>query len=76
MDTIAARIQQALDQKGWKQADLVKATGIGKASISTYLAGEYEPKQKIYAEENVGDEGAVYVVEGPKKFLKNFCKTP
>ena len=46
MDTISARIQQALDQKGWKQADLVKATGIGKASISTYLAGEYEPKQK------------------------------
>ena len=48
MDTIAARIQKALDQKGWKQTDLVKATGIGKASISTYLAGEYEPKQKIY----------------------------
>lgn len=22
------------------------------------------------------DEGPVYVVEGPKKFLKNFCKTP
>ena len=46
MDTIAARIQKALDQKGWKHADLVKATGIGKASICTYLAGEYKPKQK------------------------------
>ena len=76
MDTIAARIQKKKKKKGWKQADLVKATGIGKASISTYLAGEYDPKQKIYAEENVGDEGPIYVVEGPKNILKNFCKTP
>lgn len=22
------------------------------------------------------DDGAVYVVEGPKNFLKNFCKAP
>ena len=22
------------------------------------------------------DEGPIYVAEGPKKFLKNFCKTP
>lgn len=29
-----------------KQVDLVKITGIGKSSISTYLSGEYEPKQR------------------------------
>lgn len=29
-----------------KQVDLVKVTGIGKSSISTYISGEYEPKQK------------------------------
>ena len=28
------------------QAELVKKTGIGKSSISTYLSGEYEPKQR------------------------------
>ena len=29
-----------------KQVDLVSLTGIGKSSISTYLSGEYEPKQR------------------------------
>lgn len=46
MDTIADRIKQALVLRNMKQADLVKATGIGKSSISTYLTGAYEPKQK------------------------------
>lgn len=46
MDSIANRIQKALDIRNMKQADLVKLTGIGKSSISTYLSGEYEPKQK------------------------------
>lgn len=44
--TVAERIKKALDMKGIKQADLVKLTGIGKSSISTYISGEYEPKQK------------------------------
>ena len=46
MKTIAERIREGLDLRGMKQSDLVNATGIGKSSISTYLAGEYEPKQK------------------------------
>lgn len=46
MNTIADRIKYALDRKGMKQADLVSLTGIGKSSISTYLSGEYEPKQR------------------------------
>jgi len=29
-----------------KQVDLCEQTGIGKSSISTYLSGEYEPKQR------------------------------
>lgn len=32
--------------RGLKQADLVEMTGIKKSSISQYVNGEYEPKQK------------------------------
>lgn len=46
MDKISRRIQAALTMRNMKQADLVKLTGIHKSSISTYLSGEYEPKQK------------------------------
>ena len=46
MKTIAQRIREGLNIRGMKQSDLVSATGIGKSSISTYLTGEYEPKQK------------------------------
>ncbi len=46
MDTISNRIRKALEIRGMKQADLVEKTGIGKSSISTYISGEYEPKQK------------------------------
>ena len=46
MATVAERMKLALELRGMKQADLVKRTGIGKSSISTYLTGEYEPKQK------------------------------
>lgn len=46
MSTIADRIKEGLKLRNMKQADLVKLTGIGKSSISTYLTGAYEPKQK------------------------------
>lgn len=46
MATIANRIKEAMSIRGMKQADLVSLTGIGKSSISTYLSGEYEPKQR------------------------------
>lgn len=36
----------ALDIRNMKQSDLVETTGIGKSSISTYLSGKYEPKQR------------------------------
>ncbi|MGG7077349.1 helix-turn-helix domain-containing protein [Clostridium sardiniense] len=46
MATIADRIKEALEIRNMKQADLVEKTKIGKSSISTYISGAYEPKQK------------------------------
>lgn len=46
MATISERIVEGLRIRKLKQTDLVKLTGIGKSSISTYIAGNYEPKQK------------------------------
>lgn len=39
-------MKEALEIRNMKQADLVEKTGIGKSSISTYLTGSYEPKQR------------------------------
>lgn len=44
--SIAERLQKALDLRGMKQSELSEKTGIGKSSISTYLTGAYEPKQR------------------------------
>ena len=46
MATISERIKKGLQIRNMKQADLVALTGIGKSSISTYISGEYEPKQR------------------------------
>lgn len=46
MATISERLTQAMSIRNMKQIDLVNATGIGKSSISTYIAGEYRPKQQ------------------------------
>lgn len=45
MSTVAERLQYAMQLRNKKQVDLVRITGIGKASICTYLSGAYEPKQ-------------------------------
>lgn len=56
MKTLAERLQYALDIRNMKQAELASITHIGKSSISTYLTGEYEPKQKnIYKIANALD---------------------
>lgn len=44
--TIATRLKEALSIRGMKQADLVRATGLDRGAISSYLSGKYEPKQK------------------------------
>jgi transcriptional regulator with XRE-family HTH domain len=46
MGTTSERIKEALELRGMKQSDLVEKTGIGKSSISTYISGAYEPKQR------------------------------
>lgn len=45
ISTISKRMQEAMEAKDIKQAELCRATGIGKSSISTYISGDYEPKQ-------------------------------
>ena len=45
MTIVSERLKQAMELRNKRQADLVRITGIGKASICTYLAGKYEPKQ-------------------------------
>ena len=44
--TTAERLREALADAGMKQIDLVRATGLDKGSVSSYLSGKYEPKQK------------------------------
>lgn len=45
-ESIAVRLRKAMDAAGKKQADLVRETGLDRGSISSYLSGKYEPKQK------------------------------
>lgn len=45
MCSVSDRLREAMRLRGLKQTDLVIKTGIGKSSISTYLAGSYVPKQ-------------------------------
>lgn len=46
MASLAERMKEAMELRNISQAEIVKRTGIGKSSISTYLSGEYEPKQR------------------------------
>lgn len=48
------RLKEIMKIRNLRQSDLVEKTGIGKSSISTYLSGEYQPKQdKIIKLSNV-----------------------
>lgn len=42
----SARIKEAMQLIGKSQADLVRETGLNKSTISRYLSGECEPKQR------------------------------
>ena len=46
MGSFAQRLRDAMQSAGLKAVDLHDRTGISKASISEYLSGNYEPKQK------------------------------
>lgn len=41
----AARLKEAMNAAGKKQADLVRDLDMNKSAVSRYLSGEYEPKQ-------------------------------
>ncbi|OFI49560.1 hypothetical protein BG261_02985 [Floricoccus tropicus] len=50
MNSFKNRLREALDLRGYSQAELSRQTGIGRNSISDYLNGKYEAKQnKLYA---------------------------
>lgn len=42
----ADRLREAMNDTGKKQLDLAKATGLSHSTISRYLSGQMEPKQK------------------------------
>lgn len=44
--TTAERLREAMDAAGKKQLDLAKATELSHSTISRYLSGQMEPKQK------------------------------
>lgn len=46
MKTFAERLRYYMDLTSTKQVDLVEKTKINKSSISEYLSGNYEPKQR------------------------------
>ncbi len=41
------RLQEAMQLRQMKQADLSRATGLSKGGISNYVTGRYEPKSDI-----------------------------
>ena len=45
--TTSARLQEAMQSAQMKQADLARATGLGKGGISNYVTGRYEPKSDV-----------------------------
>lgn len=46
MKTFAERLKHYMEQANMKQTDLVEKSKINKSSISEYLSGNYEPKQR------------------------------
>lgn len=46
VETTAERMRKAMDAADKKQADIVAETGLNKSTISRYLSGSIEPKQK------------------------------
>lgn len=41
------RLQEIMDKKQLKQADLARMTGISRGAISNYVLGRYEPKSDV-----------------------------
>lgn len=45
MDSFSKRLNEAMEMRNIKQVDLVEMTGITKGAISSYVNGDYIPKQ-------------------------------
>lgn len=45
--TTSMRLQKIMEDKGIKQADLARMTGISRGAVSNYVLGRYEPKSDI-----------------------------
>lgn len=45
--TTSERLHEIMKEKGIKQADLARMTGISRGAISNYVLGRYEPKSDI-----------------------------
>lgn len=62
-ESIAKRIQKAMDIRGMKQVDLVEKTGISKGSIHQYVTGYVEPKSdRIHLIANALDVNPVWLI--------------
>ena len=46
ISTTAERLRERMNELNMKQVDVVRATGIDKGALSSYLSGKYEPKDK------------------------------
>lgn len=49
MASISDRLKEAMRIRNMKQADVVKASGVNKGALSSYIAGRYHPKQNNVA---------------------------
>lgn len=45
MVPISNRLKEAMQERGFRQADVVRISGIDKGQLSAYLSGRYKPKQ-------------------------------
>lgn len=70
MGTFSDRLRTSMDAASMKAVELHELTGISKASISEYLSGSYEPKQrnifKIAQALNVSPSYLMGVSDTPK----------
>lgn len=47
ISTTSARLQEIMNAKNIKQAELARMTGISRGAVSNYVLGRYEPKSDI-----------------------------
>lgn len=47
ISTTSSRLQEIMNKKQIKQADLARMTGISRGAVSNYVLGRYEPKSDV-----------------------------